>query len=47
MRSYSEARDNGEAVLDVDRLRQTTEAQFQAINCYELKAPGGPAESSL
>lgn len=43
MKRFHEAQAAGKAVEEVERLRLIAEAQFQAVNEYQLKALGGPA----
>ncbi|WP_449432004.1 hypothetical protein [Pseudomonas putida] len=49
LKNYHEAQAAGEPPLEVERLRQIAESQYQAVNEYQLKAlgrlgvRGGPA----
>jgi len=40
MRRYHEAKDHGEPMEKVERLRQLAEAQFQAVTEYQMRAFG-------
>ncbi|AVD90015.1 hypothetical protein [Pseudomonas sp. SWI44] len=46
MKRFHEAQAAGKPAEEVERLRLIAEAQFQAVNEYQLKALGGPAGES-
>ncbi|WP_256819753.1 hypothetical protein [Pseudomonas putida] len=43
LKRYHEAQASGEPAVKVERLRLIAESQFQAVNDYQLKNLGGPA----
>lgn len=46
LRQYHEARAANRPADEVERLRLIAEAQFQAVNEYQLKALGGLADQA-
>ena len=46
MKRYHEAQASGCSITEIEQLRQIAEANFRAVNEYQLKALGGIAVKS-
>lgn len=46
LKRYHQAQANGVTGAELERLRQVAEYQFQAVTDYQLRALGGPVETS-
>lgn len=47
LKRYHQAQADGLSGIELERLRLLAEHRFQSVTEYQLRALGGPAESSL